>query len=539
MKLSKLMLMMLLAGATVGLAACGGGGTTVAPPTGAGGGDDDDDDDDTPTDPYLVSTLIADSGSNVTDMDPMLNTTAGADPIGYPTGSSPDFNDAAFAVSAPSVWPGVGGEPVPAYIVDTQHIGAFDPDAATPWTDEWTIYVNGNDAVWEPAAGGTLAGGVPVADGNCPAGTTDIGNFGTLFGPMSGDEEGLIAAGDMDVCVLPDRVTSNLTLTNDNVYKVGNGFPGTLVGDGEGELADAGAVAGVSNVVLTVEPGTLIYGGNQEALVITRGSRLEAVGTAADPIVLTSSNQLSGRFDGSGTSPVDTGRGEWAGLALMGFAPSNECGAGICNVAAEGNVGNYGGDDESDDSGTLNYVIVRNAGNDIDGQGNELNGISYFGTGSGTESNFIQVHKNLDDGIEHFGSNDFVGHAVLTLIGDDSVDWGQGWIGGAQHVLVVQGTDAGDHGIEADNDGDNPELEPISYAWIANATFIGQDNTDTGILLRRGTRAQIWNTIVTGSPRCLDLDDDATFNRAPSGTQTSEMAFENDYFSCATTFVEE
>ena len=59
---------------------------------------------------------------------------------------------------------------------------------------------------------------------------------------------------------------------------------------------------------------------------------------------------------------------------------SNECGD-PCDVNAEGNIGSYGGTDDSDDSGFIRYLVIRHAGNDIDGNGNELNGLTMFATG--------------------------------------------------------------------------------------------------------------------------------------------------------------
>ncbi len=173
----------------------------------------------------------------------------------------------------------------------------------------------------------------------------------------------------------------------------------------------------------------------------------------------------------AGTSDGTSGRGEWAGLAIMGFGDTNQCGPSPCNVNAEGNIGFYGGDrSEQDDSGFLAYVVIRHAGNDIDGQGNELNGLTMFGAGAGTRASFVQVHQGLDDGVEHFGSADFMDHLVLTNNADDSFDWGQGYVGGAQFVLVIQASDAGDRGIEADNDENDPNAAPVSAPTLANMT---------------------------------------------------------------------
>ncbi len=308
--------------------------------------------------------------------------------------------------------------------------------------------------------------------------------------------------------------SSTITLTNDNIYLLASGFPGTYIGNGD---AADGDTTNDDAMTLVVEPGTLILGNEQEALMITRGSKIQAKGTATDPIVMTSKKQFDNWVaGGDGTS----GRGEWAGFALMGYAKTNECG-NPCDVEAEGNIGAYGGINDADNSGTIEYVVVRHAGNDIDGLGNELNGFTLFGVGSGTTINHIQVHKGYDDGIEHFGSSDFMDHIVLTGNADDSFDWGQGYTGGAQFIVVKKADDDADRAIEADNDKKNPEATPVSKPILANMTLMGPSNPGTeatgsdGILLRRGTGAHIYNTIITGFPdACIDIDGEATLQEA-------------------------
>ena len=92
---------------------------------------------------------------------------------------------------------------------------------------------------------------------------------------------------------------------------------------------------------------------------------------------------------------------------------------------------------------------------------NELNGIAFQGVGSGTEVDFIQVHMNADDGVEFFGGNVFAKHLIVTGVGDDSLDWTDGWQGGAQFVILHQHDDNGDNGIEADNNAENNEAAPV------------------------------------------------------------------------------
>lgn len=403
--------------------------------------------------------------------------------------------------------------------VTTDYVGAFAQDTADNWTEGWTVSLNGNNTVWEPAVDN------PSADGSCPSGTSADGSLSLPPG---------VGGGDMDLCRLQRRYDadgSTLTLTSDNIYAPASGFPGTYIGNGE--EAD-GDVSDDVSVTLKIQPGTLVLASSGEAVIITRGSRIEADGTADDPIVMTSRRQFD---DWAGGGDGTAGRGEWAGLALMGYARSNECGS-PCDVAAEGNIGAYGGNDAADDSGYLRYLVIRHAGNDIDGNGNELNGLTMFATGSGTRVSYVQVHKGLDDGVEHFGASDFMDHIVITDTADDSFDWGQGYLGGAQFVVIRQASDDADRGIEADNDGDAPNAQPISGPTLANFTMIGTEEggtTTLGVLLRRGTGATMWNSVITGFNRCVDFDDEATFGRYDTGA----IGFRNNVVYCATNFDEE
>lgn len=486
--------------AVLGAAGCSSGGAgedivQVAPPAQDGGGDDPP----PPAgeDPFLVSDVF-NQGSNNRLLAPGLS------PAGQPTDQSPDLqgDTYAFTASSPDLQDDAYAIPAGLGLQEVNYIGAFEQDTADNWTQGWTVQVNGDFTVWQPASGGTLAGAVPAADGTCPAGTTDEGDQ-VLPAGMSGQ---------MDLCRLAARYQADgqtITLTNDNIYLLGAGFPGTKIGNGD---AVDGDTANDVSVTLVIEPGTLVLGSVQEALVVTRGSSIQAVGTADDPIMMSSRDQFDDWVNGSNG---DSGRGEWAGLALMGYARTNECGT-PCDAEAEGNIGAYGGTDDADNSGELQYIVIAHAGNDIDGNGNELNGLTFFGTGSGTQVSRVQVHKGSDDGLEFFGSTTFADHIVVTSTTDDSFDWGQGWTGGAQFVLLMQPADDADKLIEADNDAETPLAAPISAPTLANFTMIGASSGDAasdGPLLRRGTGARIYNSIITGLPTgaaCLIVDGTAT-----------------------------
>ena len=229
------------------------------------------------------------------------------------------------------------------------------------------------------------------------------------------------------LCLLPPTVSTDLTLTAGVDYlmegrvTVGNGN-GQLEINGDGTLSDGSSV----RVTLTIEAGVNVYGktGTFANLVITRGSKLMAEGTKSAPIVFSSDDE---GLDGSG---------EWGGLILHGYAPHNECvvGGSYCDIDSEGESGFAGGYDPEDSSGVLRYVVVAEGGYEFS-TGNEINGISLVGVGSGTEMDCPSSWQP-DDGIEFYGGTVNVGHGVFTNNNDDSVDWDEGYQGNLQYIIV-------------------------------------------------------------------------------------------------------
>ena len=328
-------------------------------------------------------------------------------------------------------------------------------------------------------------------------------------------------------CAVTGTLAGDVTFTNDTNWVLQGGV---FVGE------DGGATAN-----LTIEPGTRVLGvSGNDFLAVQRGSKIFAEGTANAPIV------FSGPFNASNPS---AGAGNWGGLVINGQAPINICDDSVpfeqCEDVGEGGSGNFGGNIPDDSSGVLKYVRVQFGGFRINDE-DELNGIAFQAVGSGTIVDHVQVHANEDDGIEFFGGTVNATHLVLTGIRDDSLDWTHGWNGNVQYLLVKQDQDAAsdkERGIEADNFEDNNDASPRSQPSIANATFIGaasENQTTTGMVLRRGTGFNMTNVIVTGFERCLDLDSDATFAAAGSPDNlTGTATMENTIISCDSNFEEE
>ncbi|NRA63052.1 MAG: hypothetical protein HRU19_01145 [Pseudobacteriovorax sp.] len=304
-------------------------------------------------------------------------------------------------------------------------------------------------------------------------------------------ESTTVVSDEPKICLLQGVYTQDLTLTADTTWVLSNGV---FVGEDNANSA-----------VLTIEPGTKIIGqSGADFLVINRGSKIMAAGTAEAPIVFTSAKE-----------PGSRSRGDWGGLIINGNAPINGCDTGVCVAEGEGNTGVYGGDNPEDNSGMLKYVRIEFAGNEISPD-NELNGIAFQGIGSGTVVDYIQVHYNADDGVEFFGGTVNAKHIVLTGNRDDSLDWVNGWNGTAQYILVDQADDQANNGIEGDNLKQNMDIAPRSNPTLVNMTFVGTQGEAAkgghGILLRRGTSAKIYNSVIANFKNaCIKIDDAATF----------------------------
>ena len=331
--------------------------------------------------------------------------------------------------------------------------------------------------------GGDGGGGETPA--SCPEGTSEV-------------SEGL--------CELPATISADLTLSAGVKYlmsdrvTVGNGN-GQLETNADGSLADG---SDVQSVTLTIEPGVEVLGksGTFANLLITRGSRLLAAGTADAPIIFSSDDD---GYEGSG---------EWGGLIIHGYAPHNECaeGGSYCDIDSEGESGFAGGYDPEDSSGVLRYVVVAEGGYEFS-TGNEINGISLVAVGSGTEMDYVQVHGNSDDGIEFYGGTVNLKHGVFTNNNDDSVDWDEGYQGNLQYIIVKQGASKGE-AFEMDTEGSADGF--LSKPTLANVTVVADkvaDRADYSLNFKKRSGGFFHNTVVTVSPdsetaltTCVNVD---------------------------------
>ncbi len=313
-------------------------------------------------------------------------------------------------------------------------------------------------------------------------------------------------------CVLSGEINQDITLTKNTQWVLSGGV---FIG---GDNRDS--------ATLTINPGTTIFGQRgADFLWIRRGSKILAEGTPDNPIVMTGPLQQSG--------------GEWGGLVISGNAPVNGCNVGVnpCEIPFEAVTSEFfGGNNPNDNSGIVKYTQILFAGFPVRPD-EELNGFTLNGVGAGTLIQFVHVHAGLDDGVEMFGGTVGMKHLVLTQIGDDSLDWGSGWTGKAQFVLIQLAADDGDNGIEADNNEVNNDITPRAKPTLSNMTIIGAPVATQGILLRRGTGANIWNTIITGFPNCITIDGAATFlNAGAPGNLSGALTMVNSFVNCPSNF---
>ena len=204
----------------------------------------------------------------------------------------------------------------------------------------------------------------------------------------------------------------------------------------------------VQGADLTIQPGTVIkardgQGSLATALIVSRGARLYAEGTAENPIVFTSIYDDGGNLD-------ETDQGLWGGIVILGgaYISANDTTASIEGIPANEVYGSYGGTKNNGNSGVLRYVSIKHGGTLLGG-GNELNGLTLGGVGNSTVIENIEVLGNLDDGIECFGGCVDITNALVWAQGDDAYDIDQAYAGTITNYVYIPGVDS-DHGLEID-----------------------------------------------------------------------------------------
>ncbi len=273
-----------------------------------------------------------------------------------------------------------------------------------------------------------------------------------------------------------------------------------------------------SGATLTIEPGTLIKGDkdSKATLVMRRGGRIHAEGSATQPIVFTSDQPAGQRAPG-----------DWGGIIVCGKAQVNlQGGQGTIEGGVEAT---FGGSDPADNSGVLRYVRIEFSG--VPFQPNqEINGLTLGGVGSGTTIDHIQVSYNGDDSYEFFGGTVNVKHLVALASWDDDFDMDNGYSGNGQFLVALRNPDiadqSGSNGLEHDNDGQGTTATPFTAPTLSNVSIFGPQATPGTSIngnfkraghLRRNTHSKVFNSVFAGFPTGLLVDGAACEANADAG----------------------
>ncbi len=320
-----------------------------------------------------------------------------------------------------------------------------------------------------------------------------------------------------------------------------------------------GLVYVTDGATLTIEPGTKIVGekNTRGALIVTRGCKLIANGTAQQPIVFTSDQ----------ATPQ---RGDWAGIVLLGRARTNASYNGTPGLGeAEGGINNgdglglYGGTDDNDNSGTLKYVRIEYAGYAFLPD-KELNGLSLYAIGKSTTISYVEVSYANDDSFECFGGTVNLDHIISYKTLDDDLDTDNGFSGNVQFAICQRDSSvadvSGSNGWESDNDANGiavimpsgqTAVQPQTKAIYSNITMIGPKATTAntgnslfknGAQIRRNSAISIFNSVIMGWPVGLYIDattgtpTDANITGTPAiANQSINLYFENNIIAGCTT----
>ncbi|WP_226661643.1 serine/threonine protein kinase [Microbulbifer aggregans] len=337
------------------------------------------------------------------------------------------------------------------------------------------------------------------------------------------------------------------------------------------DLAAAGITEGGDGPALEIQAGaTIAFKDKASFVVINRGSQLFARGTETAPITFTSETDVLGTVGAEDVS-------QWGGMVINGFGVTNKCVytgsvagsdlalAGECSLPAEGSdsdqESNYGGDNNADSSGVMTYVRVKHTGAEVV-EGNELNGVTFAGVGSGTVVNNLEAYATYDDGIEMFGGAVNIENYVALYVRDDSIDIDEGWQGSITNALVIQSETDGNHCIEADGIGSyddmadgtktdrraeivsqginsRPVIDGLTCIVSAASSTVTHD-PGAGWRLREGIYPTITNSMVVasfaadengaeGSNYCLRIQSDETLAGLVDG---SEAGLASNVFAC-------
>jgi len=332
------------------------------------------------------------------------------------------------------------------------------------------------------------------------------------------------------------NISTNTTWTNDKIWKI------------------SGQVNVDSGYTLTIQPGTIIQGiknsSNKAVLIIRRGAKIIAEGTANRPIVFTSDQAAGSRATG-----------DWGGVILCGRAPVNfPVGYGQVEGGLFGTAGLFGGNVSDDNSGIIRFVRIEFSGIAF-APNNETNGLTLAGVGSGTTVENLQISYSGDDGIEWFGGTVNCKNLVVYRALDDDFDTDNGFSGTVQFALSIRDPQISDNpsistseGFESDNNDNTANgvfptyyTNPRTRAIFSNVTLVGPraaydgplasgykalTNGDggKGARIRRGSQLNVFNSVFVGWGAGLFIDG----AESATGENSDSSEFRNNLMAHTT-----
>lgn len=280
-------------------------------------------------------------------------------------------------------------------------------------------------------------------------------------------------------------------------------------------------------VTLTIEPGTIIKGragtgSLSSALIVARGGKIMAEGTATQPIIFTAEADNINIGETAGTNLNENNIGLWGGVIILGNATSSLSGdvteLQIEGIPASDTFGLYGpgenGPIDDQNSGVLKYVSIRHGGSLL-GEGNEINGLTLGGVGSGTTIDNIEVVANKDDGIEFFGGTVNASNLLVWAQGDDGLDIDEAYSGTITNAVVILG-DNSDHALEIDG----PAGTINGACVLQDLTLIGNGAINSEYADYRANAQVATNNVYAygfGASADVELDDDVVATNYNNG----------------------
>ncbi|MDX6745728.1 hypothetical protein SHK09_02890 [Polaribacter sp. PL03] len=296
-------------------------------------------------------------------------------------------------------------------------------------------------------------------------------SIATLSLTNCGSEEPAIVIGGTDSEIIENlksgimngNLDEDFTLNSSQIYNLNASF-----------IVESGAT-------LTIPAGTRIQalnGGTSVYIAVLKGGKIDVQGTESSPVFMSSA---------SGTP------GDWGGLTICGDATTT------AGVNAEAEVGGfiYGGTNDADNSGSINYLVIKGTGAQINAD-SQYNGVSLYGVGSGTSISNVAVINGSDDGIEFFGGTVSATNLFLENNEDDSIDWTEGWNGSVTNAYITHTVSGFSTVFEGDKDNGNPNFSNIT----AVSTVGG-----TALQFKKQSGATITGLSLTGYDTSIDMKD--------------------------------